>query len=117
LIGVSAGAENPGAGERDVLRGGSGQDIFVLGNVTGTFYRSASNSAQGEADFARIDDFKLGQDKIRLHGSANDYELIQLGTRTQIFYQEANANSKDLVAVVQGNTAGLSLRNDEFDYV
>ncbi|NET38694.1 MAG: hypothetical protein F6K19_43010 [Cyanothece sp. SIO1E1] len=117
LIGVSAGVKNPGTGERDVLKGGSGQDIFVLGNATGTFYRSASNSAQGEADFARIDDFKLGQDKIRLHGSANDYELVRLGTRTQIFYQEANASAKDLVAVVQGNTAGLSLLDKTIDYV
>ncbi|NET35261.1 MAG: hypothetical protein F6K19_25075 [Cyanothece sp. SIO1E1] len=117
LIGVNAELSNPGAGERDILSGGSGKDIFMLGNAEGSFYLSDNNSTQGRADFARITDFKFGQDKIRLHGSADDYELVQLGSNTQVFHQEAGSASKDLIAVVQGGSARLSLAEDEFDYV
>ncbi|NET38025.1 MAG: matrixin family metalloprotease [Cyanothece sp. SIO1E1] len=117
LIGTSTTLSQPGAGERDVLRGGAGKDTFVLGNTRRAFYLASGNSAQGKTDLALITDFKLGQDKIQLHGSAKEYELVRLGSQTQIFHKETGSAQTDLIASVRGDFAGLSLLKGEFDYV
>ncbi|MDJ0743015.1 MAG: Ig-like domain-containing protein [Xenococcaceae cyanobacterium MO_167.B27] len=59
-----------GANELDILEGGQGADVFVLGNQNGAYY-----SAGGSNDFAIIQDFESGIDKLRLSGSINDYSL------------------------------------------
>ncbi|MGK7898940.1 MAG: Ig-like domain-containing protein [Xenococcus sp. (in: cyanobacteria)] len=62
--------ENRGVGETDILTGGKGRDFFILGDDSGAYYLG-----NGNADFALIQDFEVGQDKLVLAGSANDYEF------------------------------------------
>ena len=61
---------NDGVGEWDVLAGGKGKDVFVLGDKDGAYYLG-----KGNKDFALIKDFELGQDKLVLNGSVGDYEF------------------------------------------
>ena len=61
---------NGGVEEWDILTGGSGQDIFILGDAKGSYYLG-----EGNQDLAIIKDFKIGEDKIRLAGSIGDYEF------------------------------------------
>lgn len=67
LIGVNENEQLAGKGERDRLTGGTQQDTFVLGNSEQVFYDD------GENDYALIQDFESGVDKIMLNGSINDY--------------------------------------------
>ena len=59
-----------GVGEIDELTGGSGGDIFVLGERETVFY-----SRQSTSDYALITDFVPGQDTIELSGEITDYVL------------------------------------------
>jgi len=58
-----------GSQQIDVLTGGAGSDVFVLGDRRGIFYddRNAGNS--GQKDYAQITDFRSGLDKIQLFGA------------------------------------------------
>ncbi len=62
--------DNGGIGESDVLSGGKGKDTFILGDDLGAYYLG-----NGKADFGLIKDFEIGQDKLVLAGSAEDYEF------------------------------------------
>ncbi|HAX75244.1 MAG TPA: hypothetical protein DCY88_05260 [Cyanobacteria bacterium UBA11372] len=48
--------------EVDILIGGSGRDLFVLGNSSSNAYLNNGNS-----DYALIKGFTIGEDKIQLH--------------------------------------------------
>ncbi len=91
LLGASTGSVAPGRGEADVLFGGNGTDTFILGdrrgvnNAVRVYYDDGDNTfdggnniftgMDGVSDFARIMDFRLGEDRIRLAGQASDYVL------------------------------------------
>lgn len=60
----------PDAVDMDTLRGGDGNDIFVLGNQKGSLYENG-----GEQDKALIIDFVSGQDRLQLFGSIGDYTV------------------------------------------
>ena len=64
-------SETSDAGEPDILNGTESADTFVLGNETGVFY-----STSGFDDFAEIDNFVSGEDKIQLAGSLEDYSIL-----------------------------------------
>ncbi|MEM9271508.1 MAG: Ig-like domain-containing protein [Cyanobacteria bacterium P01_F01_bin.143] len=59
-----------GAHELDLLSGGEGADVFVLGNKDQAYY-----SADGNGDFALIQDFEVGVDKLRISGSIDNYSF------------------------------------------
>ena len=59
-----------GANELDILEGGSGIDIFVLGSQNGAYYSSGEVN-----DFALIQDFELGVDRLRIFGFIDDYSF------------------------------------------
>ena len=61
---------NGGVGEKDVATGGKGNDVFILGDREGAYYLG-----DGNKDFVLIPDFEIGQDKLVLAGSINDYEF------------------------------------------
>ena len=57
-----------GAGEIDEITGGSGRDIFIVGDRQDAFY-----SRQKDFDYALITDFEPERDTIELHGEKTDY--------------------------------------------
>ena len=59
-----------GASQIDVLTGGSGADVFVLGDSRGVFYDNRINGNLGISDYARIQDFTSGVDKIQLFSAS-----------------------------------------------
>lgn len=75
-----------GAGEIDLLTGGTGEDIFSLGTEEQAFYIE-----EGIDDFAIISDYSLEEgDIIIAYGAAEDYELVPIEDEDSvaIFYQE-----------------------------
>ncbi|MGL5059237.1 MAG: calcium-binding protein [Microcoleus sp.] len=118
---------NLGRGEIDVLAGGPGVDTFVLdnfyddGNIitdgdAGNFF----NGIDGTGDFARILDFKVGDDRIQLSGPRTNYELkaitnsLQGGSAAQdmgIFKKTGFLHPLELIAIVQDAPAGLNIND------
>ena len=103
---------NPGAGESDQLQGNAGADTFVLGDTNNSFY-----VAHGAKDKALITDFEFAQDVIQLHGSADNYKLVELSSKTQIFSGKNGLPQDELVAEIKGDFSGLNLSGANFQYV
>lgn len=110
LIGGSAIA-NPG--EVDLLIGGAGADVFVLGDATGTFYNDGVARLQGTADYAILADFDPTADRAVLHGSAEDYQLGEVPASFLAAFPNFSGSAiyrlgepqPELVAVAVGNSA------------
>ena len=99
-----------GANTDDLLEGGAGADLFVLGDVHQAYYTAA-----GWHDCAVIEDFNPGQgDVIQLHGSRDDYhtetKTINDETQTYLFYKD------DMVALLK-NTTSVDLESKNFSFV
>ena len=116
LIGVDITDGNPGTGERDRLTGGSGADVFVLGDRTWIAYDDGNANTAGTSDYATISDFTFSQDKIQLQGAANNYLLATSGGNTSIYINKPNAEPNELVGIVSGIT-GLSLNSNSFSFI
>ncbi|MEM7794066.1 MAG: hypothetical protein AAF579_06375 [Cyanobacteria bacterium P01_C01_bin.118] len=103
-------------------------DLSILqetnGNVMGTIdtqnfksvhYDDGDSASLGFSDYGWIQDFSLNQqDIIRLHGSADMYELGSIGGSTAIFYKGTDQTA-ELVGIVQ-NVVGLDLASNAFEY-
>ena len=74
LTGIALNDATLGRGTVDVLTGGAENDLFVLGNASGVFYSDGSTATSGRGDYARITDFRSG-DQIQLKGRSSDYRL------------------------------------------
>jgi Ca2+-binding RTX toxin-like protein len=123
---IGAESTNRGRGEIDILVGDAGQDTFVLDN----FYDdgSAINFLQGidgTGDFARILDFRVGEDLIQLSGSRISYQLIPITNSLQggsavqdmgIVKNTGFAQPLELIAIVQDAPSGLNL-NDTRQFI
>jgi DNA-binding beta-propeller fold protein YncE len=115
LIGVEVESLTPGQGEIDTFRGASGADTFELGNALSAYYDDGDENSIGTGDQAVIKDFSLAEnDVIRLHGSADLYELSVAGGTTSIFYNPLGQDA-ELIGVVQ-NVRRLELTSDAFEY-
>ncbi len=119
LIGVDPATKNPGRNERDVLTGGGGRDLFVLGDRTTVYYDDGRNNTIGHSDYALIKDFSAGSgDKIQLKGRASDYRIGSAPKGTAggrgIFLQTTGED--ELIAIVKSNT-GLALKSSAFRFV
>ncbi len=100
IWGVNRFGFNPGAGEIDTLTGGSGSDIFFIGDDVTTYY-----TAFGNSDYAIITDFNLLENDIIALYEGDTYRLDNLtlpevGTGAGVFLTTAGQN--ELVAFVQG---------------
>jgi len=84
-------AKAMGASQIDVLTGGSGADVFVLGDIRGVFYYNRINGNLGLGDYARIQDFKSGIDKIQLFSASYLTSASQGNTS---LYWDRNGNGK-----------------------
>ena len=110
LTGVYAMSTDPGLNEIDILYGGAGNDLFVLGDEYNVYYNDNFDS-----DYAIIQDFELASiDKIQLHGSSSDYAIISWGGGAAIFMSDSN----ERIALVEGMDDLLDLGNpDQFLFV
>jgi hypothetical protein len=103
-----AGADDAGLAEIDYLCGGGGQDTFILGEASQTFYNDGKTGT-GLTDYGAVLDFNLQQDTIQLHGSASDYLLAALPPELAVngtgIYDTAGSQTvgeRELVGVVVG---------------
>ncbi|NJO71228.1 MAG: hypothetical protein HC825_05060 [Oscillatoriales cyanobacterium RM1_1_9] len=109
IIGVNQNKPNPGAGEKDTLIGNSNANLFVLGNSETAFYDdNASNLGKSWAGRATLKNFTLGEDRIQLHGSAEDYSLKTINGSTRIF--ETSGPVNEVIGLVPGGVT-LDLNN------
>ena len=69
LIGADPLDELPGLEEIDTLNGGGGRDTFVIADRDVTYYQGGGFF--GSADFAYLEDFQSGTDKIQLKKGEN----------------------------------------------
>ena len=108
----------------DTLRGGFGNDRFVLANSETVFYNDGNNADTGLADYAAIEDFTVGEDRIRLEGSASMYVLGTspiVGKLGEAIYLDTDMSGSlttndELLAVVE-NVTGFNLNSRSFIYV
>ena len=77
-------------------------------------YDDGNARSIGFRDYGFIRDFKIDQDVIRLHGSADMYELGRFRGDTAIFYN-ADGQASELIGVVN-NVTGLDLTSSAFEY-
>ncbi|MGF1494785.1 MAG: nucleoside hydrolase-like domain-containing protein [Microcoleaceae cyanobacterium] len=116
LIGVNPDSSNPGEGERDILDGGSGSDLFVLGTSSSRFYDDDDHTTAAAGNISRvlIRDFEKEIDQIQLHGVAEDYWFREINGNTQIFYEPSStAEKRDLIGIVKG-TVGIEATDYSF---
>lgn len=104
--------------QKDKLKGGSGGDLYILGNQSQSFYDDGRNNTLGKGDYAHIEGYKVAEgDRILLHGSASEYSLGSSPTGTPsgqaIFLKTPGID--ELVAVVSGSS-NLNLNGSGFNY-
>lgn len=96
MSGVPQSGTHLGRGTIDVLTGGAGDDIFIIGDARGLFYNDGDARKAGTGDYARIMDFKVG-DKIQLSDDVATYFLRSVkvgGFNGTGIYADTNGDRK-----------------------
>ncbi|WP_216644847.1 calcium-binding protein, partial [Microcystis aeruginosa] len=107
---------NSGIGESDALRGGTENDLFILGDTTRVFYDDGFSTTGGTSDYAIIYDFNPTDDTIQLRGSSSDYLLTVSSSITNLYINKPGTEPDELIAYITDQTA-LSLTASYFSYV
>ena len=101
----------------DSFTGGDGQDKFILGTAYETFYQVGQDN-----DLAMIADFNSQEDRIQLHGDAQDYSLkvatfsLQNSSISGTYiYNDAYVDSEAIAFVA--NQTDLNLAAEYIDFV
>ncbi len=102
LVGIAPTMANPGKGEIDILIGGQGRDLFVLGDEMRAYYNDDLLDNPGFQDYALIKDLNVGEDRIQLHRGSYSLGSSPLGmpSGTAIYVNESQ-NSSELIAIVE----------------
>jgi Ca2+-binding RTX toxin-like protein len=130
IVGAAIGG---GQNEIDLLIGGPGVDTFVLGELGKTSYDDRNGvldkfedffngniGIDGLSDFARIIDFKIGEDIIQVGGLRSDYELRSVPNSLQGgsaaiqdvgIFKKGPLQPLELIAIVQDAPSGLNLND------
>ncbi len=105
------GTFDKGSWEIDVLLGGAGNDIFVLGDEANAYYTGGYL-----LDYALIKDFDNQEDTLQLKGAASDYRTYASGSTTYLYKVQKLFwfSTQDLIAVVQGDQVDLHSSAIEF---
>ncbi|HTL58763.1 MAG TPA: calcium-binding protein [Candidatus Limnocylindrales bacterium] len=102
------------ANEIDRLSGGTGADIFVLGNKNGPLYDDKVVNNPGLTNYAVIEDFHPSEgDRLRLYGNTNEYFLgpSPVADSGTALYYDSDGNGSlntavdELIAILQSNEA------------
>ena len=110
----------PGSQETDLFSGGSEKDRFILGDRSKPYYDDGDDRTTGDDSVAIILDFNPNEDVIQLHGSPEDYTLVdfaELGegeTGTAIFLK--GETNDELIGSIN-TVGGLSLEEDYFQFL
>lgn len=108
----------PGVGETDIFSAASESDRFILGDRNKPYYDDGDPNTTGDNDAALLIDFNPSQDVIQLHGSPEDYTLVNLAeqgsTGTAIFLNGETTN--ELIGNIT-TASGLTLNGDYFAFV
>jgi hypothetical protein len=114
ISGVMASGTSPesmGVGQIDILTGGAGADIFVLGDSRGAFYNDGIKNNLGLSDYALITDFTRGEDKLQLRngfsyiiGVSGGNLSLYLDLNRNRSLETTGPNQDELIAVLQGVT-------------
>ncbi len=94
-----------GVGEIDRLWGGDGEDTFILGNESGSFYDDGNYRNKGRSDYAFIRDFDVNDDDIQLF-VGEDYFLDVTRGSSSVYIDndsvEGLSRNDELIAVIKG---------------
>ncbi|MDJ0897242.1 MAG: SBBP repeat-containing protein [Xenococcus sp. MO_188.B8] len=87
------------------------QDRYILGDWQQPYY--VSDSGASLRQFASIADFSPSKDIIQLHGTPEDYQLVEAFNATAIFWQQESGS--DLIAFLP-LVSGLNLEDEYFKF-
>ena len=91
----------------------SWQDTFILGDWQTPYYAD-DKKPLGLNQFALIMDFNPNEDLIQLHGTPQDYRLIESSLGTAVFWRQNSSFS--LIGVVGGIPVRDLIDGDYFDF-
>lgn len=110
LNGANSNSPHPGTGEIDILRGGKGADLFVLGDAANIYYSDLEAN-----DYALIRDFDA-LDTIQLKGKATDYSLRE-DIEVRGYSGTAIVTADEELIGFISNSENLNLDSDRFSYI
>lgn len=122
LDGTNSPDSKYGVNELDTLIGGTGTDIFTLGDDGQVYYDDKNTFSKGINDFARISGVNVTQDIVKLQGRPHQYSLnlYQNGSSTynaEIIYNPGDYVLGELIGVLENVSANLSISDPLFSII
>ncbi len=126
LLGFDPNTNTPGQWKIDVFIGdlveqqitGEGtprdwNNRFIFGDWKQPYYANGDPGIFGLNDFALVTDFNPAMDIIQLHGSPQDYQLVDVGFGEALLQQKETGS--DVIGFLLGNS-NLSLESNYFQF-
>ena len=100
VLATGTSASAMGRGQIDLVTGDAGADLFVLADSRGTFYNDGSSRSSGTADYLRIQDFSVAEDRLQLRRGSqylvrNVAVAGGMGTEIYLGNGDSSFNSRD----------------------
>lgn len=120
LSGVDDSQMKPGLGEKDVLIGGKGADLYILGNAATAFYDDGDSTTEGLSDYAEIRGLAPLKDTIQLSGNKENYQLgsSSIGRDRDLAILLKSSGKEELIGMIRGGQSrALTLDDAVFKFV